>query len=380
MRGFYLHYHNLEDKGLKKTGIDRKVESQIKAINDGGIKCEFLFCKQPESTSDLVKSCLPFFSDGIDWPNPEKLKDVDFLYIRRPRFASKELVAFLSAFRAINSKAKIIYEIPTYPYDAEMSSPKYLPALYKDRINRAMLKEYVDIVADLSGADEIFGIETIRITNGVDLDAVRIRTPTHDGHRVNIMIAASFEPWHGVDRFVRGMADYYASGGQRDLVLHLAGAGTRLASLKKLVEDLSLVDHVIFHGYLSSEELDDLYDMCDLGIECLGIHRRDSSLHSASIKSREYLAKGLPFITSSVIDVFEDEPQDFSKFIEATDSPVSIEEVLDFHDTLYDRETPEELAERMRRFAEETVSMKKAFENVVSFLSDERHEGERVND
>lgn len=371
MHGYYLYYHDILDPHRKKTGIDRKVEGQIAALNNAGITCELFFCEQPESTIDIVKSCLPFFSDRICWPDPKELTDADFLYIRRPRFASKEFISFLTGFRKINPSAKIVYEIPTYPYDPEMSSLKYRPALLKDRKYRDLLQNYVDAIADLSCVDEIFGVPTLQIVNGIDFGNVGIRHPNLEENRVNVMMAASFEPWHGIDRFIRGLADYYDEGGERNVMLHLAGEGTQMHALKALVKRLGLDKHVIFYGYLDSKELDELYDKCDLGIECLGIHRRDPSLRSSSIKSREYIAKGIPFITSSAIDVFEKDPQFFYRFIEASDTAVSIEDVLDFRDTIYNTEEPEILAIRMREFGKSTISMEKAFGNVAAFLLEE---------
>lgn len=374
MHGYYLFYKDIEAEAGRSFGIGKKVAAQIRVLNEQGCGCDFLFCPQPETTASMVASCLPGLSDGIQWPDPASLADADYLYIRRPRFASKDLIAFLQGFRQVRPDALVIYEVPTFPYDGEMEAPKLRPALAKDRKWRERLKDYVNYVADLSGAGEIFGIPTIRITNGVDLDQVSVRTPRPEGDVIEMVQIAFFEPWHGTDRLLEGLAAYRDQGGERKLHLHLIGGGSQLGHLRAMAKQLGLEDVVTFHGPLGSEDLKEYYDRCSIAFESLGRHRNGNMGTSYSIKSREYLGVGIPFVYSMPVDLFLDNPVDFCLQIPQDDSPIDIQAVLDFHDRLYQNRTAEEVARQMRAYAEEHASMQSAFKNVVDrILSWEGH-------
>lgn len=71
---------------------------------------------------------------------------------------------------------KIILEIPTYPYDGEkinhtgIKKKKY----WIEKKYRKSLYKYVDRVVTFSEDDEIFGIKTIKISNGIDLETISL--------------------------------------------------------------------------------------------------------------------------------------------------------------------------------------------------------------
>lgn len=380
MKGRYLYYRDVFDNTGIQTGINRKVASQINALNKSGCECEFLFCPQPETVLGMVKSCLPGFSDGVKWPEVSMLEDVDYLYIRRPRFASKELIRFLSGFRQVNQEALVIYEVPTYPYDKEMFSPKMRFALAKDRRYRQSLKRYVDYVADLSGESSIFEIPTVQITNGIDLSEVSVKSSDVKSDRIDVISVAFFEFWHGLDRFIEGLHRYYRKGGTRQIHLHLVGGGSQLSSLKKLCCRLGLEDRVTFYGVLKQDEIRSVYDKCSFAVECLGIHRRGTGLKSASLKSREYLAKGIPFMYSAEIDIFEKYSADFCLKVPECDEPVDIEKFVCFYDKLYFDSRCETVVDQIREYAENTISMEKVMRNVIELLLTKQNSGMAVEE
>ncbi|MCL1797536.1 MAG: glycosyltransferase [Eggerthellaceae bacterium] len=368
IKGCYLHYRDVLHNKMP-GGIEKKVAAQIKAFNDAGLACDFILCEQPETTVSKVLSCLPFFSDGIKWPDPSKMAEYSYVYIRRPRFASKELLQFLRNTKKENPHVQIIYEIPTYPYDGEMRTPIFYPAFIKDRMNRKHLRKYLNRIAVLVDEEEVFGIETIKITNGIDLSHIVPKAPVPNLDEVHIISVARFERWHGIDRLVSGMLDYYQKGSsQRRIVLHVVGTGGVLKPLVKWIKNAGLESSVLFHGYCNSAELDSLYDQCSLAVESLGFHRRAGLTVSASLKSREYLAKGIPFISANEIDLFPDKPVDFFLQIPSDETSVDIDKLLEFHDSLYASESQESLIKRMRAFAEAHIGMNQAMQKVTNYI------------
>ncbi len=367
--GCYLHYHDLNDPSWKKNGIDYKVQDQVRAFNDAGIGCEFVYCPQPETTGKMVASCLPGLGDGVTWPSVDRFREKDFLYIRRPRFASRELISFLRDLKSVHPDIFILYEVPSYPYDEEMNNPKQYLALRKDRRHRRELSKYVDAVVDLTHQEEIFGVPTIQCFNGIDLSRTKVRDPQPDPRdELRIVCAAYFTPTHGIDRMIEGLNDYYNKrSGIRNVILDLAGTGDPLRRIARRVRDYHLEDHVLFHGALDRGELDDLYDECTMAVGILGLYRIDATMTSA-LKTREYLAKGIPFVYAGDVDVFEKNPADFCLQIPNDDSPVNIEDMIRFHDELYGARPQEDVVAEIRRYAEEAISMKQAMADVIERL------------
>ncbi len=351
----------------KQSGVLTKVDGQVAAFNNAGLCCDLEGC----SCDGLwnIISRLPFVSDGLNWDRID-VNGIDALYIRKP-WITKQFITWLKEIREVNSRIIIILEVPTYPYDKEnITNWRRVPLLLKDAMHRNQLKLYVDRIADLSGANKIFEIQTLSIYNGIDLDELPVRTPAMHHSEMHILCIAVFAVWHGIDRVLNGLAAYHVANKGRKIVLHLVGEGPSSNSLRRQCKRLALGDSVVFHGKMSSDEFAPIYDECDIAIECLANFRKDITL-SSSLKSREYLAKGMPFIYSGIIDVFRDEPVDFCLQVPSDESPIDMQQVIDFRDRLYGKESPEELTQRIRAYAERHISMDAAMKPVIDYLKEE---------
>ena len=111
-----------------------------------------------------------------------------------------------------------------------------------------------------------------------------------------------------------------------------------------------------------------------LGIEILGCHRKGVVL-SSTLKSREYWAKGLPFITECE---FPPEVQKISQYILKVpydESPIDIEKVIEFHDNLYLRsdKSQEEIIDEIRDFAYRTCDMSVAMKPIIDYIKSNEH-------
>lgn len=369
--GFYLTDFDPFDSNRTQSGIDRKIISQIETLNQAGLNCKSLVAVRPSSAALKGLASLPLFPDFIHWPYNAELASASYLYIRRPVFSTKGFISFLELFRRCNPDALVLLELPTFPYDAEYDRPELYFALRKDRKYRQYWKKYIDRVVELTGLPEVFGIETVHIINGIDLRRCAVRRPSFKSDKpLEIIFPASFAAYQGCDLLIGGLADYYDKGGIRDIIIHLAGDGPEIPVVRKLVERRNLKDHVVFHGMLTLSELNVLYDRCTLGVASLGMHRRGSNVMSGAIKTREYLAKGLPFFYAGLIDVFERNPVDFCLRFESREVPVDIRRVVEFHDRLYECESETSLIKRIRRYAEENVSMEAAMSSVIDIIKE----------
>jgi len=371
MPGIRVAYAVVDLDGIEDAsrGIAKKITSQAAAFRACGLECDLISIPESQDLASKVLKRIPFGGDRVSWDSLD-LTGYDALYLRRPSVASKEMMAFLKDQKSRNPDLVTIEEIPTYPYDEEMKGFKSLPLLLKDRWNRRRLNEVIDRIAVFSDNEIIFSIPTIKIINGVDLHDVGIRAPSHT-MRADIIFVAAFAEWHGADRLLDGLKLFRdsASGSAEEVHVHMVGGGPKLESLKRKAAADGLSDLVTFYGVLDRSGMDRIYDRCDFAVASLGLHRIGLSI-SSTLKTREYLAKGIPFIYSGDIDVFVDDPVDFCCQISADESPVDIDAVLEFRSRLYEREREECLTQRIREYAEDHVGMERAMKNVADFIKD----------
>lgn len=133
----------------------------------------------------------------------------------------------------------------------------------------------------------------ITIGNGIDVASVPLRhIPTPVTTDLHLLFVANVSRWHGIDRLLRGLANY---DGPVTVILHIAGEGAELPHLKRLVNELNLSDKVVFHGFTTGSSLDDLFDRCHVAVGSLGMHRNRLT-ESSTLKVREYCARGIPWI------------------------------------------------------------------------------------
>ena len=240
----------------------------------------------------------------------------------------------------------------------------YLTSIYiLDLIFGKHLRKYADAFVGVT--DEITEYQIsivgeldkphISIGNGINVSSVGLRVPPNFSETLNLLFIANVSRWHGIDRLIKGLADYE---GDTKAILHIAGEGLELENLKKLSRKYQLEEDVLFYGFLKGDSLDELFDMCHIAIGTLGMHRKGLSMTS-ELKIREYAARGIPFICSA-------DDQDFANGfsymmkVPSDENPIDIEEVIRFAEDVYS--DPDHHL-KMRAYAEEnldwSVKMKK---------------------
>lgn len=259
----------------------------------------------------------------------------DFLYIRYPR-SDPFYLLFLSIVKLFYPKILIFSEFPTFPYDKELlegNSLRHAAIKILDMTTRGYLKCFVDRVIAINYPDSIFGIQSIDISNGVDVDSFPLkedRSILAMQHTINLLGVANVKPWHGYDRIILGLDKYYrTSSHNRKVVFHIVGACEPfLSDLKELSATHAVEDYVVFHPPAKGAVLDKLFDMSDIGVSTLGAHR--IGLYELSpLKSREYCARGLPFLLGYDDPDFS---EDFAYALKvpSIDSPIDIQSVVFF--------------------------------------------------
>ena len=280
-------------------------------------------------------------------------KYITVIYIRYYRTD----LLFLYFLKTIKTKYKIkvILEIPTYPYDNEVKSMDI--GLLIDKIYRKKIYKYVDKIVTYSEDKVIWGIPCINISNGIDLEEVKmIKKKQHEGFNFISVSNCSF--WHGVDRFLYSLLQYRKNGGKEKIKFHIVGEGTEIPKLKKIVEDnIELQDIVIFYGFKAGEELDEIYNNSDIALGSLGFNRINLEKGS-TLKMREYCAKGIPFVVGYNDTSFsKDLP--FYYQVSNDESLLDIEKIIEWYKSL--KVTPEEI----RKYAEDNLTWDKQMKEVI---------------
>ena len=276
---------------------------------------------------------------------------------------------FLRVFKKHNPHSKIIFEIPTYPYYKEnFHGIKDFPMFLKDVVNHSKFRRCVDRIVTYSADNKIWGIKTIVTKNGFDFIKVMLpqREPNED---INVIEVSSPAEWHGYDRFIKGMGEYYKNGGNRNIVFHMVGAGAEVTNYEKLIARYDLQDHVILYGNRFGDELKSIYQKSYIGLDCLARHRSNNSTNS-SLKSREYAAYGIPIISSVPID-FAPRNWKYLMSVEADESPIDMNKVISFYDGFYQEQQTGDIAKEIRNLAQGRCDMSVTMKKNVDFIEEE---------
>ena len=292
-----------------------------------------------------------------------KEKKYDACYIRYD-FSDASFIKMLDCLHP--QCKKIVLELPTYPYEAENS----VGVLNKIKMQidfhyRKRLRKYIDfIVTFYEGHKELFGIPVEVIPNGFDFATMDLVHSELPGDAIHIIAVSSMREWHGYERMIEGLHNYYEMDGEENFVLHLVGNGREYGKYKGLIEKYTLQNHIVMEGAMHGEALDALYEKCALGVDSLARHRSGISVLS-SLKSREYGAKGIPIINSCRIDIIDD---DFSYMLQvpADETPIDMETVVRFYHDCYDSGDRREVAASIRNYISEKTSMKATLSAVVN--------------
>lgn len=348
----------------RDVGIYNKIQAQVKSFNDMGFETKLIPIKV-----NVIHSFINNFVNVIyNWKDIKIDKDTDALYIRYP-MSSFGFISFLKHFKKGSPGRRVILEIPTYPYDGEERKEELLINI-KDKICRNFLKKYVDRVVTFSTDDLIFGIKTIKIQNGADFSKIKEKKAVYyPSEEIHMIAVATMKPWHGYDRLIAGMKNYYHNQGSRQIYLHLVGTGSQLSIYQELVLEYKLQKNVIFYNQKTGNELDKIYDRCDLGVLSLGNFRKGLFL-SSELKSKEYAAKGLPMIGAGKIDIFQDYKLPYILHYPSNEDAINIYKLIAFYDKIYIKSNvkKEEIIHQIRHQAEIMCDIKLTMEPVIHYI------------
>ena len=341
MRILFLTYHGFEEA----SGISKKMLAQIKGLRQNGHEVHVCYydlaadgsrCRyvDGEVIRNYGRGRWATLLQRMDYRCANdycKEHQIELVYVRCFMNASPFVIRLFKRLQADGIKA--VMEVPTYPYDGEFAS---LPLKYRvehivDKLFRCKLASYMDAIVTFSDAIRIFGQRTIRISNGVDFDNLPLHQPqelTANG-QLHLIGVAEVHPWHGFDRMLTGLGEYYRQGGEQQIVFHIVGgvSASMMQAFRAIIDQYHIENNVVFHGKLFGIQLDEVFSQCQFAIGSLARHRSGIT-RIKTLKNREYAARGIPFIYSEEDSDFDQQP--YVLKAPADESPIDIESIIRF--------------------------------------------------
>ncbi|GKW39307.1 glycosyltransferase [Pectobacterium carotovorum] len=335
----YVTTYKVDENG---DGISSKILAQIRSIKNMGylVDCVYLseegilFNTDGEVKLIKIKKIFRyfFFLYVVRFFRDKKFH-YDYIYVRNPHGGLYSIFFHIFLKKMKKNDALCILEIPHYPYEKETRSFLGRGALIAHKISRIFFLKYIDKIAYMGEEiSKIWGVSTTRINNGIEPDRYPSVQNKLDTRTIKMIGVASLAYWHGYDRLINSIADYYKRYNDINIEFHVVGDGKpEYISLKKLVHELSLEKSVIFHGRKNGKELDDLFFSMNIGVDSLGRHRSGNN-YNDSIKSKEYAIRNLPFIKSHIDDSFQG--VDFVFNVSADETVFDLNDIIEWYNNL----------------------------------------------
>ena len=369
MNLLFLIFHGF----APNNGISKKISYQLKAFKANGHEAHICYMDENGAKRRYFdETIIADYGNGIkgkvlkriefdsivDYAKKQK---VDFVYIRSNHNANPFTIRMVKRMKKMGMK--VVMEIPTYPYDQEYFNRSMRRQLIQDKLFRNRFAKQLDAIVTFSEEDIIFGQQTIKISNGIDFDSVRLKkTSHHPTNELHLIGVAEIHRWHGFDRVIKGLADYYSQPRELKVYFHVVGyffSPVEEKEITSIIKEYHLEPYIILHGKKHGEELDEIFDKCDFGIGSLGRHRVGID-DIKTLKNREYAARGIPFVYSETDTDFDKRP--YVMKAPADETPVNIEDIINFyhHVTL----TPQEIRDSI-----EDLSWKHQMRKVLETVS-----------
>ena len=363
----YTRYQN--NTGLT-IGVDKKIQYQEKALEKNLVSVSrFELVIDSRTPIKFLKSIFHSYNKLHGIFNDNK---GEVVYCRN-------LFPYISYSILIrkNRAKKIVYEIQDIPSKmvrirksntvlVNLQSTYIL--LMERLVSRYILKHASGIVAVTSEISEYYSkrylIPSLTLGNGISTVEIPLKKQSYLDSELHILSVAVIQNYHGIDRFIRGLHEYNAHyANSTKIVLHIVGDGPELPYLKELTDELGLNENVIFHGFKSGRELDEMFDICHIAIGSLAGFRVGLN-ELSSLKSREYCARGIPFLMASKDADF---PDDFAwvQMVPANENLLDMNLVINFAErVMSDPEHPQ----KMRKYAEENLDWVAKMKVLKEFL------------
>lgn len=350
MKILFLIYHGFSEY----SGVSKKIHYQIRGLQENNHEvhiCTYSINNHKHRIRYIDNQVLEDYGKGKFAAIKQNISyqsiahyainnHIDLVYARSYHNANPFTIHLFRTLAKANIKSVI--EIPTYPYDQEYTGfpIKERIKLKIDQLFRKQLATFTNRIVTFTDDTEIFGKKTIRISNGIDFNFISLKqNGKHNEHEIHLIGVAEVHYWHGFDRVIQGIGEYYSGKHDTNVYFHIIGGiedsemygSQQSPGFQKLIEKYHIEPYILFHGQQFGKELDTLFEQADFAIGSLGRHRSGITAIKP-LKNREYAARGIPFIFSEDDEDFNNKP--YVMKAPADESPINIQDIIDFQKNL----------------------------------------------
>ena len=358
----YLSYVDFRDRVLN-LGVTKKIRGQIEAFHSLGENVYytyihngvFFLCKDGTIIEKVVA-----FSRGevlkytILWI--EKYC-IDKVYTRLKMPLSVWTVDLFKYFS--NNNISAVLEVASYPYDKEIRDEKMIvedSLFWKEALN------VVPLITTYSNMKKIHGISVISLQNGISIGDHPVRRIKKRKKIINLLHVASLYKWQGLERIIKGIAEYKEKGDDYRFILSIIGDGPALKVYKSMSKEMGLEEEVHFDGIKTGIELDKAYCEADIGIGALGLYKKDTWI-GAPIKTREYCVRGLPFVYGYE-DLGFSGDEEYCLKVPNNSTDIDMYKVIELYERTVERQ---DIVDRMRSYATQYFTWDTILKPVIDY-------------
>jgi hypothetical protein len=370
--------------GLIESSVQKKVKNQIQALNDIDVNCKGLFftTEDIENASNELYQFIKVEKIESGWFRSYRQKQAyhravldffkryahqaDFVFIRYPG-PSKHMVKLVQLLEKRAFFEHITHEMAEIKLHANEQVFKfnlssvlsrleflYLPMLHEWYFGKFMRRK---AAFGICNSNEIARYENQRagkayiqliLGDAVNTNQFSIRTFPKFNNELKMVFlkgASTFADFNGLDRVFKGIKNYK---GPVNLKFYIYGKN--LKAEEAMIQTLGIQDHVELHPYTEPKVLDDIMNDIHLGISALAVHKKGIR-GTTTIKTREYCARGLPFIYGHNDPDFSnnDLAAQFSLEVEANDTDLDFEKIINWYTVI--NQKADTLPHNMHEFA-----------------------------
>jgi hypothetical protein len=349
----YLPYDN-------HIGVNKKIQAQALSALKNKIDIDFYILNSFEEKQEKnfivrkIKSSFfikKFFRFHII-ENLVDLEKYDFIILRYPG------VDFSAISFIIKYGHKIITEHHTNEIGEILSGKKNLFVIYRYLLEKYFSPLFLKYIEGFIGVtQEIIEVENKKIkffkpnkviSNGILVSSIKFtKFNIFNAKELNIIFVASyFASWHGLNLILDDLEIYK---GEIKLILNLVGdiSEQDRNRIKELNKNKNKNIDIKILGRKYSDELDEIFAISTIAISTMAISTiaisTKSMKEACPLKTREYIARGIPFIYGYK-DVDLNGNEEFALKIDKFD----IYKVIEFAKKISDRDG---LSDKMRKFA-----------------------------
>ena len=274
--------------GGTETGVLKKMVFQLRAWRAAGHEVALFTLghgDEPwQGAADLPFRVYPVRGAASWFTQAERL--VDAVRELGPDVVYHRFNVYFPALERMFRRHATVVELNTLDlpeYRASMSKARFA----YHRLTRGRILQgasgLVAVTEEIARSVARAGRPVLVLGNGIDLASIE-PLPVADTSRTRLVLIAAKpdEPWHGLDKLLA------LARAMPDIEVHIVG---------QLGSAGPLSPNVVLHGYLGQAQYRTLLAGAVAGVAPLALHRKQMQ-EACPLKSREYLALGLPIIAA----------------------------------------------------------------------------------